>query len=216
MPYQVCISNHKLVRKPDPFYFNWYNTPKKVDMEKSFYVGDALGRDNDWSDVDKKFAENCGLKYFSPEDVFPFEEKANVELENIEEQELVLMVGYPGSGKTTYSEKNFNKDNYSILHGDILKTQTKIVKVLKGELDKGKSVVIDATNPSIEKRKIFIDIAKERGLYVRVIHINTSIEQSMEQNRKREHKVPKIVFYVYRKKFEEPAKSEGVDEIIEI
>ena len=38
----------------------------------------------------------------------------------------------------------------------------------------------------------------------------------MEQNLKREHKVPKIVFYVYRKKFEEPDESEGINEIIKV
>lgn len=52
--------------------------------------------------------------------------------------------------------------------------------------------------------------------YVRVVHVTTSIEQAMEQNLKREDKVPKIVFYVYRKKFEEPLKSEGMNEIIKV
>ena len=98
----------------------------------------VMFRENDWSDVDKKFAENCGLKYYSPEDIFPFPKKQEVEITDIKNQELVMMVGYPGSGKTTFSEKNFKKDNYTILHGDILKTQSKIVKALKSELDKGK------------------------------------------------------------------------------
>ena len=37
---------------------------KKCDKNKSFYVGDALGRQGDWSDVDKQFAENIELKYW--------------------------------------------------------------------------------------------------------------------------------------------------------
>ena len=44
---------------------------KKV-SNQSFYAGDALGRENDWSDSDKIFAINCGLKYISPEEIFPF------------------------------------------------------------------------------------------------------------------------------------------------
>lgn len=216
VPYQAFIGQNELVRKPNPFYFEYYNHEKKVDMKNSFYVGDALGRENDWSDVDKVFAERCGLTYYSPEEIFPFPKKQETELTVIQDQELVIMVGYPSSGKTTYTDKHFKKDNYVILHGDVLKTESKIVKALKSELDQGKSVVIDATNPSKNKRKVFIDIAKERGLYVRVVHVATSIEESMEQNSKREQKVPKIVLYVYRKKFEEPSKSEGVDEVIEV
>ena len=216
VPYQAFIMYHEQVKKPNPFYFEYYNYESKVDMKNSFYVGDALGRENDWSDVDKVFAERCGLKYYSPEEIFPFPKKQETELTDIQDQELIIMVGYPGSGKTTYSEKVFDKDNYVILHGDDLKTESKIVKALKSEFDQGKSVVIDATNPSREKRRVFIDIAKERGLFVRIIHISTSIEESMQQNQKREHKVPKIVFYVYRKKFEEPVKSEGVDDIIKV
>lgn len=43
----------------------------EIDMEKSFYVGDAAGRPGDFLDSDKKFAENIGLKKFvEPEEMF--------------------------------------------------------------------------------------------------------------------------------------------------
>ena len=32
-----------------------------------------MGRQHDWSDVDKKFALNCGLTPKTPEEIFPFE-----------------------------------------------------------------------------------------------------------------------------------------------
>lgn len=41
-----------------------------VDLAKSFYVGDAAGRPNDHSDSDKKFAENIGIQFFTPEEFF--------------------------------------------------------------------------------------------------------------------------------------------------
>lgn len=40
------------------------------DVEKSFYVGDAAGRKNDFSDSDLKFAENIGIDFYLPEDFF--------------------------------------------------------------------------------------------------------------------------------------------------
>ncbi|KAL9248587.1 Polynucleotide 3'-phosphatase ZDP-like protein [Drosera capensis] len=42
----------------------------KIDIDKSFHVGDAAGRANDHSDADIKFAEAIGLKFYAPEDYF--------------------------------------------------------------------------------------------------------------------------------------------------
>ena len=42
----------------------------EVDKASSFYVGDAAGRPQDFSDSDKKFAEAIGLPFKTPEDVF--------------------------------------------------------------------------------------------------------------------------------------------------
>ena len=43
----------------------------KINKDDSFYVGDALGRPGDHADSDKQFAINCGIKYISPEQMFP-------------------------------------------------------------------------------------------------------------------------------------------------
>ena len=82
------------------------------------------------------------------------------------------------------------------------------------EIEKGNSVVIDATNASIKKREVFLSIAKKKDLYTRCIHINTTIEESMMRNSTRDKPVPKIAFYVYRKHFETPSYDEKVDDII--
>ncbi|ANB13879.1 Tpp1p [Sugiyamaella lignohabitans] len=41
-----------------------------VDIEKSFFVGDAAGRRSDFSDSDLKFAQAVGLRFFTPEKFF--------------------------------------------------------------------------------------------------------------------------------------------------
>lgn len=214
----------KSLKKPSKIMYEMHKGLKKIDTENSFYVGDAAGRHSDWSDSDKLFAENCGLKFYTPEQVFPFEQvskviKPQIIPDNITQQELVIMMGYPASGKSTYSGNHFGGlDNYTILHGDILKTEAKLKKALKIAIDSGKSVVIDATNPSKGKRSVFIDIAKGKGLYIRIIHIATFIEESMMRNNDRgdETRVPKIVYYVYRKKYEEPSTDEGVNDVITV
>lgn len=53
-----------------------FNSGVTVDMDKSFYVGDAAGRENDHSDADKEFAKAIGLKFHVPEEYFG--EAANI------------------------------------------------------------------------------------------------------------------------------------------
>ncbi|XP_065861953.1 polynucleotide 3'-phosphatase ZDP-like [Euphorbia lathyris] len=47
-----------------------FNSGISIDMDQSFYVGDAAGRINDHSDADIKFAKAIGLKFLVPEDYF--------------------------------------------------------------------------------------------------------------------------------------------------
>ncbi|XP_039026843.1 polynucleotide 3'-phosphatase ZDP-like [Hibiscus syriacus] len=47
-----------------------FNSGIPIDMDQSFYVGDAAGRPNDHSDADIKFAQAIGLKFYLPEDYF--------------------------------------------------------------------------------------------------------------------------------------------------
>nr|XP_011460789.1 PREDICTED: polynucleotide 3'-phosphatase ZDP isoform X1 [Fragaria vesca subsp. vesca] len=61
-------------RKPKPGMWHileqHFNSGISIDMDQSFYVGDAAGRSNDHSDADLKFAEANGLKFYVPEDYF--------------------------------------------------------------------------------------------------------------------------------------------------
>lgn len=42
----------------------------EIDLQNSFFVGDAAGRPNDFLDSDKAFATNVRVKFFTPEDFF--------------------------------------------------------------------------------------------------------------------------------------------------
>ncbi|MED6197842.1 hypothetical protein PIB30_060579 [Stylosanthes scabra] len=61
-------------RKPKPGMWHLmqqhFNSGIPIDMDQSFYVGDAAGRESDHSDADIKFAEAIGLKFFVPEEYF--------------------------------------------------------------------------------------------------------------------------------------------------
>ena len=79
-----------------------------------------------------------------------------------------------------------------------------MIKVAKPHLENGLSVVFDATNPTREKRKEYIDVAESYKIPSRCIYMNTSMEESMSRNNMREKPVPRIVYNVYNKKFQLP------------
>nr|XP_033511712.1 polynucleotide 3'-phosphatase ZDP [Nicotiana tomentosiformis] len=47
-----------------------FNFGISIEMDKCFYVGDAAGRQGDHSDVDIRFAQAIGLKFYVPEEFF--------------------------------------------------------------------------------------------------------------------------------------------------
>ena len=204
IPVIAIIAMKKEHHKPNKYLFESYFT--EFDKDTSFFVGDAAGREGDWAASDKEVAANLGIKFYTPEEIFPLKIK-KLTIKPSKEKEVIIMVGYPGSGKSTLAN---SFKNYKVINGDILKTPQRMVQEAEKYLDH--SIIFDATNGTIEKRKYFIDFAEKHKLPVRCIWVNTTIEQAMEQNKQRAMnggpKVPDVVFYVYRKKFEEPTNKE--------
>ena len=105
------------------------NLQKYIDLENSFYCGDAAGRKEnknlkikkDFSSSDYKFATNLNLKFLTPENLFlkdysrklekiskivEFDPRKKIENDDNSEIQLVkskfiLLAGIQGSGKTT-------------------------------------------------------------------------------------------------------------------
>lgn len=207
------------IKKPNPKLFT-ENVKIKFNKKQSFYVGDASGRPGSWSDVDKVFAENIGMDFKTPEDFFPdnLVRPINTKKYYKKTQELIIMIGYIASGKSTFAKEKFEKNGYVILSSDILKTVPRIVKQAEIHLKDKKSVVIDATNGKAENRKKYVELARKYKVPVRCFHFKMPIEQAMlwEEHRRALTgvAVPKVAFYVYRKHFNPPTTKEC--EIIEI
>lgn len=214
IPSLISVGYEEEDKKPNTTMFNNIIGDKKIDMKKSIYVGDALGRQGDWSDVDKQFAINIGInKILSPDDLFYENVKIEYNIKKYDKQEIIVMVGYPGSGKSTVSS-SFDNKKYKILSGDDFLTSKKMIKESEKYIKEGFSVIFDATNPTIEKRKEYIDLANQNNLYIRCIVMKTDIVESMFRNNTRQKVIPKITYYVFRKKYKEPSIDEGFNEII--
>ena len=194
-------------QKPDPALF--LSAFPRYHKEKAFYVGDAAGRAGDWSDKDRKFAETIGVEFKTPEELFPLPQIEKPKGLESKTKEVVIMVGYPASGKSTIAK---DLKGYHRVDGDSLKTAAAMVRDAKKHVADS-SIVFDSTAGTKAKRAEFVKFATEAGLPVRVFWVQTSIEDSMERNRQRAAeggpKVPDVVFYVYRKNFEEPTAAEG-------
>ena len=90
----------------------------------------------------------------------------------IAQQEMVVLVGSPASGKTTVYTRYFEPDRYAHVSRDILGTTAKCVQQCRAALKAGLSVVIDNTNPSVDTRKTYLEIAKEFGVSARCFYVS--------------------------------------------
>jgi len=131
--------------------------------------------------------------------------------------EAVVMVGYPGAGKTTIARGVFETAGYWRVDGDVYGTVAKML----GRADEGiaagaRSVVFDSTGGSLTRRMAFVSWARGVGLPVRAVWVNTPIEEALRRNVGRVKAVPPVALYAYRKHFEEPTVAEGFEEIVRV
>jgi bifunctional polynucleotide phosphatase/kinase len=237
VPILVYASIKKdIYRKPLPsFWKNILSNINNFDKE-SFYCGDAAGRINDHSDTDYKFALNGKITFYVPEQLFlnknillppinyvnlPEQSTKKIKLPFTHEKNMIIMVGYPASGKSYISINILEKLGYFRINQDTLKTKKKCLDKVNELLQLEKSVVIDNTNPKKDVRKEYIDLAKKYNYHIICIHMTTSYELSLHNNMyrfwiKQTDIIPTIVFNKFRKDFNEPDKLEGFDEIIKI
>jgi bifunctional polynucleotide phosphatase/kinase len=224
IPYIAYISYNKDYKKPSTEMFEQYiaigkETNGEFDYKNSIYVGDAMGRQHDWSDSDLKFAINIKISPKTPEEIFPYTIE-NSNIKNIEgltdiindknNKYLIIMVGYPGSGKSFIAKQFEELEDYVILKGDELKTESNIKKGIRENAENDFNIIIDATHPTKKKRKTFIDlISKYKNYKTVIIHVATPMEISMLNNEKRNGNIKNIVYYVYRKRFEMPTDDEA-------
>eukprot|EP00127_Corallochytrium_limacisporum_P005608 Clim_evm7s209 gene=Clim_evmTU7s209 len=216
-------------------------------------AGWQKSKKKDKTDSDRAFAANIGITFRTPEEYFldeapvPFEwdswdptsifgtdtDEGNMSSwapsVNKEGQEMVLLVGLPGSGKSTMAKEHFEANGYVRVNNDTLKSIPKCKDAANAALKGGKSCVIDNTNVSRDHRGRFIAIAKEHGVSVRCIVIKAERKQCMHNNNFRElintdptsgkstyERVPNMVFYGMAKSWEDPNKSEGIDQIVAV
>ncbi|KAG8433960.1 hypothetical protein GDO86_012353 [Hymenochirus boettgeri] len=173
----------------------------KVNKEDCLYVGDAAGRPANWAPDRKKkdfscsdrlFALNIGLQFFTPEEFFLGWKKAAFNLPTFDPravnpngqlydppstslvsktQEIIVAVGFPGAGKSTFFKEHLIPKGYECANRDTMGTWQKCVSACEDAVRRGKSVVIDNTNPDVESRSRYINCAQKAGFRYAVFYL---------------------------------------------
>ncbi len=132
--------------------------------------------------------------------------------------ECVILIGLPGAGKTT-----FYRAHFAATHAHVSKDlwpharhrDARQQRVLDELLARGRSVVIDNTNPAKMDREPLLAIAKTRGARAVAYYFDVSTRAAVARNSSRagRARVPPVAIFTTAKRLEPPTLEEGFDEV---
>ena len=135
--------------------------------------------------------------------------------------ECVILIGLPGSGKSTFYRERF-ASTHALVSKDVMRNnrqpQRRQEQLLTEALAAGRSVVVDNTNPRIADRAPIIAIARRFGADVAGYFFPTDAGVALRRNRAREgrERVPDVAIFATRKRLELPTYDEGFDHLFTV
>jgi predicted kinase len=135
--------------------------------------------------------------------------------------EVVLLVGLPAAGKSTFYQQRFAASHAHISKDLWPKSADKAARQareLDAALAAGRSVVIDNTNPNAADRALVIATARQHGARVIGYYFAATPRECVGRNRRREGKarVPDVAIFTTAKRLVVPQRSEGFDELYRV
>jgi bifunctional polynucleotide phosphatase/kinase len=137
--------------------------------------------------------------------------------------DVVLLVGSPASGKSTFA-KGLKQRGFTIV-GQDLQGRGKYIPCMLDALKREEPVVIDNTHPTMSLRKAVIDKVREGypEKTVAIVWMTTSLDVCMHLDGHRcdldttnnTSLLPRLAFYMYRKRLEAPTEKEA-DRLIKV
>lgn len=135
--------------------------------------------------------------------------------------ELVILVGLQASGKTSFYGRHF-ADTHMHVSKDLMRNarnrQARQLALIEQALSRGRSVVVDNTNPRVEDRAPLIRLGKASGARIAGYGFEASVSECMRRNAAREGRarVPEIAIHSTARKLEHPTAIEGFDALYQV
>jgi predicted kinase len=139
---------------------------------------------------------------------------------------IVIAVGLPGSGKSTYFKHRgwnaISSDEIRRLIADDPEDQTIHARVfatirylIRQRLAAGRPVTyVDATHLTRWERRPYISLARRYGCEIEALFFDVPVETCIQRNQSRERVVPRRVIWEMSRKLQVPTLEEGFDRVI--
>jgi predicted kinase len=133
----------------------------------------------------------------------------------------VILVGLPGSGKTTFYRRYFAATHRHIskdLWPNAPRHDARQQREMLDAFARGESVVVDNTNPARLDRARLISLAREQGAQVVGYFFDVSTREAVARNAERTGaaKVPTVAIFTTAKRLEAPVPAEGFDQLFSV
>ena len=135
--------------------------------------------------------------------------------------EVIILMGLQASGKSTFFRTHFVLTHAHVskdLLGNNRKLARRQYQLIEAALQAGRSVVVDNTNATKEKRESLIALGHCYGATVTGYYFEVQLRQSLERNKLRQGKarVPEIAIFTTLKRLARPSPEEGFDRLFSV
>jgi len=144
--------------------------------------------------------------------------------------DVTMMIGIPGSGKSTWAADMMEQDTVRINRDEIrmqvfgvefdkqFEVQVKIIALdrYRKALEDKKFIILDNCNLTKSQRYEWIAIAKEYGASITAVYMDIDYKEAFARQHNRERQVPQDVIRSMYIALESPMKSEGFGDIIRV
>src|SRR5688572_1112891 len=128
--------------------------------------------------------------------------------------QLILFIGIPGSGKSTFYKQYFFHTHMRI-NLDMLRTRNRENRLLDFCFQTSMPLVVDNTNVTLQDRKKYIDLAQQHRYAITGYYFETNLQDCLQRNATRSGRqlVSERGLLAKYRTLQIPSLAEGYDEL---